>query len=110
MTKRRKRRIRSDDEKRMICEQTRVPVSQVAQRDDVNAHLVFAWLRNPRFADGAASDVVRFLPVEIAAERRRRRWQVLSPTVASRSTLWAVIGCGSAVGMIPRHLRGRSGV
>lgn len=71
MTKRRKRRIWSDDEKRMICGQTRVPgvsVSQVARRYDVNANLVFAWLRDPRFADADAADVARFLPVEIVAE------------------------------------------
>ena len=73
MTKRRKRRVWSDDEKRMICGQTRVPgvsVSQVARRYDVNANLVFAWLRDPRFADAAASDVARFLPVEIVAEAK----------------------------------------
>jgi transposase len=55
----------------MICGQTRVPgvsVSQVARRYDVNANLVFAWLRDCRFADAAASDVSRFLPVEIVAE------------------------------------------
>ena len=71
MTKRRKRRVWSDDEKRMICGQTRVPgvsVSQVARRYDVNANLVFAWLRDPRFADADAADVARFLPVEIVAE------------------------------------------
>lgn len=71
MTKRRKRRVWSDDEKRMICGQTRVPgvsVSQVARRYDVNANLVFAWLRDPRFADADAADVERFLPVEIEAE------------------------------------------
>ena len=71
MTKRRKRRVWSDDEKRMICGQTRVPgvsVSQVARRYDVNANLVFAWLRDPRFADSDAADVARFLPVEIVAE------------------------------------------
>jgi transposase len=54
----------------MICGQTRAPgvsVSQVARRYDVNANLVFAWLRDPRFADAAASDVARFLPVEIVA-------------------------------------------
>lgn len=57
----------------MICGQTRVPgvsVSQVARRYDVNANLVFAWLRDPRFADAAASDVARFLPVEIVAEAK----------------------------------------
>lgn len=55
----------------MICGQTRVPgvsVSQVARRYDVNANLVFAWLRDPRFADADAADVARFLPVEIVAE------------------------------------------
>ena len=55
----------------MICGQTRVPgvsVSQVARRYDVNANLVFAWLRDPRFADVEAADVARFLPVEIVAE------------------------------------------
>ena len=57
----------------MICGQTRVPgvsVSQVARRYDVNANLVFAWLRDPRFADAAASDVAHFLPVEIVAEAK----------------------------------------
>jgi len=71
VTKRRKRRVWSDEEKRMICGQTRVPgvsVSQVARRYDVNANLVFAWLRDPRFADADAADVARFLPVEIVAE------------------------------------------
>ena len=57
----------------MICGQTRVPgvsVSQVARRYDVNANLVFAWLRDPRFADVGAPNVARFLPVEIVAEVR----------------------------------------
>lgn len=52
----------------MICGQTRVPgvsVSQVARRYDVNANLVFAWLRDPRFADAGEEDVARFLPVQI---------------------------------------------
>lgn len=55
----------------MICGQTRAPgvsVSQVARRYDVNANLVFAWLRDRRFADTDAADAVRFLPVEIVAE------------------------------------------
>lgn len=69
MAKGRKRRIWSDDEKRMICSQTRVPgvsVSQVARRYDVNANLVFTWLRDPRFAgDLSAEEPARFLPVEV---------------------------------------------
>ena len=57
----------------MICGQTRVTgvsVSQVARRYDVNANLVFAWLRDPRFAGAGAADVARFLPVEIVAEAK----------------------------------------
>jgi transposase len=71
VAKGRKRRIWTDDEKRMICAQTRVPgvsVSQVAQRYDVNANLVFTWLRDPRFADAGRDGVpAAFLPVEIVA-------------------------------------------
>ena len=74
MSKRRKRRIWSDDEKRAICGQTRVrgvSVSQVARRYDVNANLVFTWLRDTRFAvasassDEAAVEPSGFLPVQI---------------------------------------------
>lgn len=69
MAKRRRRRIWSDDEKRMICAQTRVrgvSVSQVARRYDVNANLVFTWLRDRRFAgEGSADEAAWFLPVEI---------------------------------------------
>ena len=69
--RRRVRRFWHDDEKRRIVAQTRVPgvsVSQVARRYDVNANLVFKWLRDPRYqlpeVDGA-----RFLPVEVVPER-----------------------------------------
>ena len=75
MAKRRRRRNWSDDEKRMICAQTRVrgvSVSQVARRYDVNANQVFNWLKEPRFADVAPSEPecratpeAEFLPVEI---------------------------------------------
>jgi transposase len=65
----RKRRIWSDDEKRMICAQTRVPgvsVSQVARRYDANTNLVFTWLRDPRFAQAVPDeDRAHFLPVEV---------------------------------------------
>jgi len=76
LAKRRKRRVWTDDEKRMVCEQTRVPgvsVSQVARRYDVNANLVFTWLRDPRFAPGESADwSARFLPVEIVEDHERR--------------------------------------
>lgn len=68
MTKHNKRRVWSADEKRLICGQARLPgvsVSRVARRYDVNANLVFTWLRDPRFADGGGDEVASFLPVEI---------------------------------------------
>lgn len=69
MAKRRRRRNWSDDEKQMICAQTRFPgvsVSQVARRYDVNANQVFNWLKDPKFAASPRDDdVARFLPVEI---------------------------------------------
>jgi transposase len=68
VTKQKKRRVWSAEEKRLICGQARLPgvsVSQVARRYDVNANLVFTWLRDPRFADGGGGEVASFLPVEI---------------------------------------------
>ena len=67
---RRKRRFWSDAEKRMICVQARLPgvsVSQVARRYDVNANLVFSWLRDPRFEpdEAVVEEHAGFLPVEI---------------------------------------------
>ena len=59
-------------------------MSQVARRYDVNANLVFTWLRNPRFAPEEAAPPIEtlaaradetvdgataaFLPVELVAE------------------------------------------
>ena len=63
----RKRRIWADDEKRMICRQARLPgisVSQVARRYDVNANLVFTWLRDARFAPEGAEPPIEALAVE----------------------------------------------
>ena len=67
----------------MICRQARLPgvsVSQVARRYDVNANLVFTWLRDARFApeeveppiealavQGPANPSI-FLPVELVEE------------------------------------------
>ena len=70
MAKKRRRRIWEDYEKRRIVAQTRVPgvsVSQVARRYDVNANMVFKWLRDPRFKP-AEDDLPSFLPVEILPE------------------------------------------
>ncbi len=69
MAKRRKRRKWSDDEKRMICAQPRLPgisVSQVARRYDVNANQVFNWLKEPKFVPSAEdAEAELFLPVEV---------------------------------------------
>ncbi len=90
--KRRKRRLWDDDEMRRIVAQTRVPgvsVSQVARRYDVNANLVFKWLRDPRFEptpveDGATS----FLPVEVVAAPALR---LIEPPVIEPKTSAAKI-------------------
>ena len=72
MAKRRKRRKWSDDEKRIICAQARMPgvsVAQVARRYDVNANQIFNWMKDPKFAaDASDDDDARFLLVEIIAE------------------------------------------
>jgi transposase len=68
-----KKRFWSDDEKCEICGQTRVEgasVAQVARRYAVNANLIHKWLRDPRFAVGAAGEAdfptnAGFLRVEI---------------------------------------------
>jgi transposase len=73
VAKRSNRRKWSDDEKRMICAQTRVrgvSVSQVARRYDVNANQVFNWLKVARFADAEPVEAgTVFLPVEIPEPR-----------------------------------------
>jgi transposase len=71
MADKRRRRRWSDDEKRRIVLQTRVPgvsVSQVARRYDVNTNLIFIWLRDPRFCSTgqADPDEPKFLPVEVS--------------------------------------------
>jgi transposase len=70
MATKRERRFWGYDEKLRIVAQARVPgvsVSQVARRYDVNANLVFKWLRDPRFA-APAGEACRFLPVDVVAE------------------------------------------
>ncbi len=69
MTGKRRRRFWSDEEKCRIVAQTRVAgssVSEVARRYDVNANLVFKWLRDPRFIVGSDDPV--FLPVEVSID------------------------------------------
>ncbi len=69
--KRRKRRSCDDDEKHRIVARMQVsvvPVSQLARRYDVNANLVFKWLRDPRFTPTTVDDPAEsYLPVEVVA-------------------------------------------
>jgi transposase len=64
-----KKRFWSDDEKRSICIQARMPgvsVAQVARRYAMNTNLIHKWMRDPRFApDEDEAEPVEFLPVEI---------------------------------------------
>ena len=83
--KRRIRRLWEDDEKIRIVAQTRVPgvsVSQVARRYDVNANLVFTWLRDPRFnPPPVEGPTASFLPVEVVGEPKGTSWiSKVSPT------------------------------
>jgi transposase len=54
----RQKRFWSEEQKRSICAQTRIPgvsVAQVARRYAMNANLIHKWLRDPRFAPNEAS-------------------------------------------------------
>ncbi|PLX34198.1 MAG: IS66 family insertion sequence hypothetical protein [Hyphomicrobiales bacterium] len=71
MANKRVRRRWSVEEKRSICEQTRVPgvsVAQVARRYSMNANLIFNWLKDLRFkTDVSEAGETVFLPVEVSA-------------------------------------------
>ena len=99
MAKRRKRRVWTSDEKRTVCAQTRVPgvsVSQVARRYDVNANLVFTWLRDPRFApEGSAEGSGRFLPVEIVEAHECR-----DPVLGGESRIEIELAAGCSLRII----------
>ena len=81
---RRTRRLWSDEEKRSICLQTTAPdvsVAQVARRYAMNANLIFAWLRDARFAPEevpAVGYAPCFLPVEIVGQVHREDEQRIS--------------------------------
>lgn len=71
MTERRRRRRWSIEEKRRIVAQTRVAgvsVSQIARRYDVNANLIFKWLRDSRYCSAvdASPDDTKFLAVDVS--------------------------------------------
>ncbi|WP_227271014.1 IS66-like element accessory protein TnpA [Roseobacter weihaiensis] len=109
----RRRRIWSDDEKRMICREARLPglsVSQVARRYDVNANLVFTWLRDARFAPeeveppiealvaeattGLDDAPATFLPVELVEEDDTAPSSDVSMARATAGTIEIVLAGG----------------
>ena len=98
--KRRKRRLWDDGEKRRIVAQTRVAgvsVSQVARRYDVNANLVFKWLRDPRFKAAEVEDAATsFLPVEVIAAPPVIEPPVIEPK-ASESKIEILLSNGHRV-------------
>jgi transposase len=65
----RRRRVRSSDEKRRIVAETferGASVSEVARRHDLNANLLFTWRRTMGIGRSAtADDPTRFVPVVI---------------------------------------------
>ena len=96
MAKKRRRRIWEDDEKRRIVAQTRVPgisVSQVARRYDVNANMVFKWLRDPRFMP-SADDLPSFLPVEVLPDASPGAAMANCDAVASDSRIEITLSNG----------------
>ena len=113
--KRRRRRFWDDDEKRRIVAQTRVSgvsVSQVARRYDVNANMVFKWLRDPRFnaGDGEAAS---FLPVEVISGPVPRVMDTPAPDGKIEITLReghrVVVSGGFDPEVVSRLLRGLGG-
>lgn len=83
MAGKRIRRFWDDAEKIQIIAQTRVPgvsVAQVARRYDVNANLIFKWLRDPRFSS-TPDPGVDFLPVTITADPAPPPLRISRPAV-----------------------------
>ena len=66
----RHRRTWSSDQKRRIVAEALVTdgsISAVARRHDVNANLLFTWMRDPRFREAALDNQACFVPVEVLA-------------------------------------------
>ncbi len=96
MTRKRRRRIWDDEEKCRIVAQTRVPgvsVSQVARRYDVNANMVFKWLRDPRFKP-AEDELPSFLPVEVLPDASPGAAMAAGTTVTSDSRIEITLSNG----------------
>ena len=92
------RRRWSVEEKQRIVAQTKVPgssVSEVARRYDVNANMVFKWLRDARFnsAVDGEPEAVSFLPVEVSAGSVISEREASSVGSAGRIEIRLTNGC-----------------
>lgn len=105
MARKRQRRFWDDAEKRQIVAQTQVPgvsVSRVARRYDVNANLVFKWLRDPRFKP-AEDGLPSFLPVGVVPETA----MTASHSVALDSRIEITLSNGHRLTVSGHHWRRR---
>jgi transposase len=110
MTRKRRRPIWDDDEKRRIVAQTRVPgvsVSQVARRYDVNANMVFKWLRDPRFKP-PEDELPSFLPVEVLPDASPGAAMADGAAVALGSRIEITLSNGHRLS-VSGTFRGRAG-
>ena len=96
MARKRRRRIWEDDEKRRIVAQTRgaggLGFSGCASYD-VNANMVFKWLRDPRFMP-SADDLPSFLPVEVLPDASPGAAMANGDAVASDSRIEITLSNG----------------
>jgi transposase len=84
----RRRRVRSEDEKRRIVGETFEPgasVSAVARRHELNANLLFTWRREMGAGTSAlAGDPMTFVPAVIGAAPEPAAAAPPSPSAAGR--------------------------
>jgi len=100
LTKKRLRRSWSEDEKRSICGQARVPgvsVAQVARRYAMNANLIFNWLSDlpperPSFITRVCAFCFHSLWHRIEQARRARNpHSAQAPGALQRVSYWRVM-------------------
>lgn len=102
----RKKRYWTDEEKREICAQARLPdasVAQVARRYAVNANMLFKWLKDPRYVAAVQAGA-------IVASEGHDDFIELSLAGYSPPSLLRSFVCvsGKARGFAPDHLVGRT--
>jgi transposase len=107
MAVKQKKRRWSAEEKISICLQTTTPgvsVAQVARRYALNAHLIFKWLRDDRYACSLDAvpkpDSPVFLPIEVEGPARPAPVSPLPRLAVSRSSFLAGVGSLPKAGLM----------